>query len=96
MSDAADPADRRLRDVSLETLIKFLDEQVEKLVDCGVPPDRLADALKMAAIRTELLHNVTALDTLSAVANRGELRHGADALDKLAAVAKRLKALAGE
>jgi hypothetical protein len=86
----------RFRDVSLETLIEFFDEQVEKLVKCGVPPDRVADALKMTVIRTEILHNVAALDTLSAVANRGELRHGADALEKLAAVAKRLKALADD
>lgn len=86
----------RFRDISLKTLMKFFDEQVEKLVECGVPPDRVADALKMVVIRTEILHNVAALDTLSAVANRGELRLGADALERLAAVAKRLKALAGE
>ena len=86
----------RLQDVSLETLIKFFDEQVEKLMERGVPSDRLADALKMVAIRTELLHNVAALDTLSAVGNRGDLRHSAEALERLAAVAKRLKALAEE
>ena len=46
----------RFRDVSLETLTTFFDEQVEKLVNRGVPPDRVADALKMVVIRTELLH----------------------------------------
>ena len=85
-----------LQDVSIEHLIRFFDRQVEKLVEGGVPVDRVADALKMAAIRTEILHNVAALDTLSAVGNRGELRQGADALEKLAAVAKRLKALADQ
>jgi hypothetical protein len=84
----------RFRDVSIETLTTFFDGQVEKLVNRGVPPDRVVDALKLVVIRTEILHYVAALDTLSAVANRGDLRHGADALEKLAALAKRLKALA--
>ncbi len=56
----------------LQALIDLFDNQVEKLVEAGVPPDSIADALKVVATRTQLLHGASAdsLRKLGAVANR--------------------------
>ena len=64
MADAADPANRaderqsdfvRPSDFTTEHLIEFFDEVAGKLVRAGVPSERLVDALKLVAIRTEIL-----------------------------------------
>ncbi len=62
MADAADPARRRANDdaplagdFTLDQLIDFFDDAAWKLVSAGVPAERLADALKIVATRTEIL-----------------------------------------
>ena len=66
MADAADPAHRtderrnafvHPRDYTVEHLIEFFDEMAAKLVRAGVRSDRLVDALKLVAIRTEILRH---------------------------------------
>jgi hypothetical protein len=65
MADAADPANRSCErndeltihpgDFTTEHLIEFFDDVADKLVRAGVRPERLVDALKLVAIRTEIL-----------------------------------------
>ena len=61
MADAAEPAyraedsPRRAGDLTLDQLIEFFDDAAWKLVSAGVPAERLADALKIVATRTEIL-----------------------------------------
>src|SRR5215204_7204049 len=64
MADTADPANRaderqsdlvRPSDFTTEHLIEFFDEVAGKLVRAGVRSERLVDALKLVAIRTEIL-----------------------------------------
>ena len=63
MADSADPAYRcpdddpsgRAGDLTLDQLIEFFDDAAWKLVSAGVPAERLADALKIVATRTEIL-----------------------------------------
>ena len=64
MADAADPAHPiaerqddvvRPSDFTTEHLIEFFDEVAGKLVRAGVRSERLVDALKLVAIRTEIL-----------------------------------------
>ncbi len=63
MADAADPASRcyadddvpSAGDFTLDQLIAFFDDAAWKLVSAGVPAERLADALKIVATRTEIL-----------------------------------------
>ena len=66
MADAADPAHRtderqnafvHPREYTVEHLIEFFDETAAKLVRAGVRSDRLVDALKLVAIRTEILRH---------------------------------------
>ncbi len=63
MADSADPARRyaddeapgSAGDLTLDQLIEFFDDAAWKLVSAGVPAERLADALKIVATRTEIL-----------------------------------------
>ena len=66
MADAADPAHpaaERQDDLvcpsefTTEHLIEFFDEVAGKLVRAGVRSERLVDALKLVAIRTEILRH---------------------------------------
>ncbi len=56
----------------LQALIDLFDNQVEKLIEVGVPADSIADALRVVVTRTEILHGTSAdsLRKLDAVANR--------------------------
>ena len=64
MADAADPANHeqkrssdvvRPSDFTTEHLIEFFDEVAGKLVRADLRSERLVDALKLVAIRTEIL-----------------------------------------
>src|SRR4051812_32918021 len=66
MADTADPEGRG--DISIEHLIEHFDLQVEKLVEAGVPPERIADALKVSAVRTGNLY--VPIGTINAAAER--------------------------
>ncbi len=56
----------------LQALIDLFDNQVQKLIEVGVPADSIADALKIVLTRTQILHGASAgsLRKLGAVANR--------------------------
>src|SRR3954447_3512335 len=79
MADTADPGARSMADISTEHLVEFFDRQVEKLVEAGVPPDRLAHALKVAVVRAENLYApvLRPADKVSAALDR--LRAAAEA-----------------
>jgi hypothetical protein len=40
----------------IEHLIEYFDWHVEVLITEGVPPDRIAEALRLATVRVEILH----------------------------------------
>lgn len=55
----------------LQALIDLFDHQVQKLVEAGVPASSIADALKVVATRTEILHGgIDSRDKLATVAER--------------------------
>jgi hypothetical protein len=40
----------------IEYLIEYFDRHVEMLINEGVPPDRIAEALRLTTIRVEILY----------------------------------------
>ena len=46
----------RSRTSLIEHLIKYFDRHVEMLIDEGVPPDRIAEALRLTTVRVEILY----------------------------------------
>jgi hypothetical protein len=41
----------------IEHLVEYFDRHVEVLIKEGVPPDRIAEALKLTTIRVVILHD---------------------------------------
>src|SRR4051794_34547865 len=54
----------------IESLIEVFDGYVRELVDAGVPPDRIAEALKVAAVRARPLPRADPIQTLLGAAER--------------------------
>jgi hypothetical protein len=46
----------RSRTSLIEHLVKYFDRHVEMLINEGVPPDRIAEALRLTTVRVEILY----------------------------------------
>jgi hypothetical protein len=46
----------RRRASLIEHLIEYFDRHVEMLINEGVPPDRIAEALRLTTVRVEILY----------------------------------------
>ncbi len=56
--------------ITVETLIEFFEQQVRKLVEGGVPADRVAEALSVAGIRAGIHYGLEGQGKLTAAAER--------------------------
>ena len=56
--------------INVETLIEFFEQQVCKLVEGGVPADRVAEALSVAGIRAGIHYGLEGQSKLTAAAER--------------------------
>ena len=55
---------------TVETLIELFEQQVRKLVDGGVPADRVAEALSVTSVRAGIHYGLEGQSKLTAAAER--------------------------
>jgi hypothetical protein len=57
-------------DITAEQLVEFFERMVQKLVEQGVPAERIADALSVMSVRAGVRYGVVGPSKLTAAAER--------------------------